>query len=80
MCKTKLEQTHQLHAVKRTTKYSSTNLGNKLHNFLYVTGSQKTLLIAQKIKIDFFVPIESTKHTDYIAALSVVIARSFPKL
>ena len=45
-----------------------------------VTGSEKTPLMVQKIKIDFFAPVESTKHTDYTAALSVVIAHSFPEL
>ena len=46
----------------------------------YVTGSEKTPLIAQKIKIVFITPVESPKHADYTAALSVVIAHSFPEL
>ena len=37
-------------------------------------------LMAQKIKINFLAPVESTKHTDYTAALFVVIAHSFPEL
>ena len=44
-----------------------------------MTESEKTGLMAQKIKIDFFGPVESTKHTDYTAAL-VVVEHFFPEL
>ena len=43
-------------------------------------GSEKTPLIAQKMKIDFIAPVESSKHADYKAALVVFIAHSFPEL
>ena len=46
----------------------------------YAIGYKKTCHVAQKIKIDFISALESTKHTDYTAALSVVIAHSFPEL
>ena len=47
---------------------------------VYVTRSEKTPLISEKVKIIFIAPVESPKHADYTAALFVVIAHSFPEL
>ena len=53
---------------------------NTSTRYSFVTGSEKTPLIAQKIKIYFFARVESTMHTGYTTASSVVIAHSFPEL